>query len=134
MKKYPFLKILIVDDDETNQMIVQKKLNSIGIRHETVSNGVEAIKALKSHDFDFVLMDINMPETDGLDAVRWIREEQDEYSRTVPIFALTSYDTKAHTVEIKEAGMNEHLPKPLDLAALEKLIEKYFWHKVEKIK
>ena len=132
MKKYSFLKILIVDDDETNQLIVQKKLDSIGIRHETVNNGVEAIKALKTHDFDFVLMDINMPGTDGLDAARWIRDENDEYSRSVPIFALTSYETKAHTVEIKDAGMNEHLPKPLDLAALEKLIEKYFWNKVER--
>jgi CheY-like chemotaxis protein len=130
MKKYPFLKTLIVEDDEINQMIVQRLLDSIEIQHVTVNNGVKAIEALKTNSYDFVLMDINMPEQDGIDAARWIRQKDDEYSRTVPIFALTLYASKDHTREILEAGMNEHLAKPLDLNSLVKLIEKYFWNHV----
>jgi CheY-like chemotaxis protein len=117
--------VLIVEDDLVMQMVVQKKLDSEGFRHTTVSNGVEAVKALKDGGFTCVLMDISMPEQDGLDAIRWIRDQDDDYSKQVPVFALTTYSTPEHTAEILEAGMNGHLVKPFDLIKFKELLAKF---------
>lgn len=123
------LKALIVEDDPILQTLHQKALKSLSIDSNIAGTGVEAIQALKDSTFDFVLMDINMPEQDGLDAARWIREEQGIRNRDVIIFALTSFSSPEHTKEIIRAGMNEHLKKPLDRSALTVLLNKYFWSK-----
>jgi CheY-like chemotaxis protein len=112
------LKGLIVDDDPIMQLVVQRKLDTVPIEHQTVGNGIEAIEELKTKQFDFVLMDINMPQQDGLDAIRWLRDSEDEYFKNIPVFALTTYSTPEHTLEILEAGMNGHLMKPFDLEKL----------------
>jgi len=72
--KYSHLKTLLADDDEVVQMLVQRKLNSLGIECSLASTGTEAIKALGKEIFDFIIMDIHMPGQDGIDSVRWIRE------------------------------------------------------------
>lgn len=72
--KYSTLKTLLVDDDEVVQMLVQRRLNSLGIECSLASTGTEAIEALRKEIFDFIIMDINMPVQDGIDSVRWIRE------------------------------------------------------------
>ena len=107
------LRALIVEDDPILQTLHQKALKSLSIDSTIAGTGVEAIRALKDSTFDFVLMDINMPEQDGLDAARWIREEKDIQNRDVLIFALTSFSSAEHTREILQAGMNEHLKKKL---------------------
>lgn len=117
------LKVLIVEDDPIMQLVVQKKLDTINILHDTVNNGVEAIEALKSKRYDFVLMDIAMPHQDGLDSIRWIRDSDDEYNKNIPVFALTTYSSLDHTNEILEAGMNGHLVKPFDLEKLFALLD-----------
>src|SRR5258706_1851191 len=116
------LKALIVDDDKIMQHIVQKNLDSIPILHNTVNDGIQAVEELKTKQYDFVLMDIKMPEQDGLDAIRWLRDSEDDYFKKIPVFALTSYSTSHHTKEILEAGMNGHLVKPLDLDKLFELL------------
>lgn len=118
------LRVLIVEDDPIMQLIVQKKLDSTTILHDTVNNGIEAIQALKSKKYDFVLMDIAMPQQDGLDSIRWIRDSGDDYSKTIPVFALTTYSSAEHTEEILNAGMNGHLVKPFDLEKLFELLDK----------
>jgi len=72
-----------------------------------------------------VLMDIGMPVQDGMDTVRWLREHDDDYYRAIPIFALTNFRTAEHTREILDAGMNEHLIKPLNEYELKRVIDKY---------
>jgi two-component system sensor histidine kinase/response regulator len=124
------LKALIVEDDPVLQMLHQRALKALSIDSKIAGTGVEAIQELKNSEFDFVLMDINMPEQDGLDAARWIRDERNFQSRDVLIFALTSFSSAEHTKEIIRAGMNEHLKKPLDPEELKKLLEKYFWSRV----
>jgi CheY-like chemotaxis protein len=119
------LKVLIVEDNPVYQYIVERHLKIAKIQSKTVSTGVQAIQALKEKDFDLVLMDINMPEQDGLDAARWIRDIDDDYYKNIPIFALTSYGEEAHTEEIKEAGMNEHMQKPFDMETFSKYVEKH---------
>lgn len=121
------LTALIVEDDPILQLLHQKALKSLSIDARIAGTGVEAIQALKDSAFDFILMDINMPDQDGLDAARWIREEQNIKNRDVLIFALTSFSSREHTKEILHAGMNEHLTKPLNNEELKKLLEKYFW-------
>jgi two-component system, sensor histidine kinase len=117
--------VLIVEDDEVMQMIVKKKLEAEGFLLTTVGNGIQAIEALKSKKFHCVLMDINMPEQDGMDAIRWIRDSEDEYYKNLPVFALTTYSTSDHTKEILEAGMNDHLVKPFDLQQFKELLNKF---------
>ena len=121
------LTALIVEDDPILQLLHQKALKSLSIDSRIAGTGVEAIQALKDSRFDFILMDINMPDQDGLDAARWIREEQNIKNRDILIFALTSFSSREHTKEILHAGMNEHLTKPLNNEELKKLLEKYFW-------
>jgi CheY-like chemotaxis protein len=120
------LTALIVEDDPILQVLHQKALKALSIDSRIAGTGVEAIEALKGSNFDFILMDINMPDQDGLDAARWIREEQSLKNRDILIFALTSFSSRQHTQEILLAGMNEHLTKPLNSEELKKLIEKYF--------
>jgi|GEM_PF-1729213 len=123
------LTALIVEDDPILQILHQKALKALSIDSRIAGTGVEAISALRDSKFDFILMDINMPDQDGLDAARWIREEQSIKDRDVLIFALTSFSSREHTREILDAGMNEHLTKPLDNNELKRLLQKYFWSK-----
>lgn len=121
------LQALVVDDDRLIQTIIKSNLESVGIKAVVASNGIEAIEAVKTNNFDFVLMDIRMPGQDGLDATRWIRDiEWNQTVRYIPIFALTTYDSDQHTMEILDAGMNEHLVKPFRLENLLPLLDKYF--------
>ncbi len=124
-----YLRALIVDDDPVLQMLHQKLLRSLYIDSIVAGTGIEAIQAIQNLSFDFVLMDINMPEQDGLDAARWIRDEKKLNNRDILIFAVTSFSSAEHTKEILLSGMNEHLRKPLDPEELKRLLEKYFWSK-----
>lgn len=127
MKNTKGLRALVVEDDLVIQTLIKANLESVGIPTVIAGSGVEAIEAIKSDAFDFVLMDIRMPEQDGLDATRWIRDiEIDKTVRHVPIFALTTYDSKEHTQEILEAGMDEHMVKPFRLETFLKILDKYF--------
>ncbi len=124
-KDFSRLKALVVDDDRVLQLIMKKELDAAGIQSVAASNGTEALHALKQVKFDFVLMDISMPEQDGLDTVRWIRDLNDVY-KDIPVFAVTSFGTKAHTEEIMQTGFNEHFVKPLDFQKLFDCLGKYF--------
>jgi len=125
------LKALIVDDDHLVQFLNKKVLNALGIEADIANNGFEAIVRLKHASYDFLLMDINMPEQDGLDTARWIRDDRNQAYRDIPIFALTSYGSLAHTLEIKDAGINEHLQKPLDSKLLTAILKRYFRNKID---
>lgn len=126
MSNYKNLRALIVEDDEVQQMIIQKLLHSEGIDSRIVSSGLDAWNALKNKEFNFIMMDVKMPDHDGIEIVKWIREEQDEYYKKIPIFALTSYSSEGYTQEVTKAGMNEHLTKPLNMKRLMEHLDKYF--------
>jgi CheY-like chemotaxis protein len=126
MNQYKNLCVLIVEDDPFLQIMVSKELESVGIRFKAVSNGNEAIEALKEKCYDVVLMDVQMPVQDGLDAVRWIRDIDDSYNKTIPIIAVTSFDSAEHTAGIIEAGMNDHMVKPFTLEKLNASLQKLF--------
>ena len=124
---FSHLRALVVDDNKTDQLIAQENLKAIGITSAVAFNGTEAIHLLLKESFDFVLMDISMPDQDGVDAVRWIRDMHEPKVKDIPIFALTSHSTAAHGREILDAGFNAHLVKPLMVEKIEPLLNKHFW-------
>lgn len=119
------LKTLIVDDDPVLRMVITKELASVGIETKAASSGTEAIALLSTYTPDFILMDIRMPDQDGIDATRWIRDLP-SVKKDVPIFALTSFSQPEHTQELLDNGFNEHLIKPFNLLRLTELLKKYF--------
>ncbi len=104
--------VLLVEDNEINMELAQELLNDVGITYECAGNGLEAIEKIKSGEFDTVLMDIQMPEMDGLTAARTIR--QDSQYDSLPILAMTAHAMKGEYEKSIAAGMNDHITKPID--------------------
>ena len=111
------LKILVAEDNSVNQLVARAML--VQLRHEVtmVHNGVQAVDAVASGLFDVVLMDVQMPEMDGLDATRAIRQLPCA-ARSVPIIALTANAMKEDEAQCMAAGMDGFLCKPLNLKSL----------------
>ena len=112
-RRGPPSRILVVEDIPLNQMIVEAALVGAGHRVVLVGNGVEAIHALGESAFDMVLMDVEMPEMDGLAATRTIRAGGSAYS-AIPIVALTANAMDEQIERCRMAGMNDHVAKPID--------------------
>ncbi|MFW6323491.1 MAG: PAS domain S-box protein [Desulfovibrionales bacterium] len=111
----PQLRILLAEDNMVNQVFLKRFLTQAG--HEVVSaaNGKEALDQMQSNDFDLVLMDIQMPEIDGLEATRRIREDGSKtMNSSVPIIALTAYAMKGDRERFLASGMNDYVTKPVD--------------------
>ncbi len=117
--------ILVVEDNLINRKIAVKILDTLGYGVEAVTNGREAVDAVQKKEYQLILMDIQMPEMDGLQATRAIRTlNQTNRSKTIPIIALTAHALKADRKICLEAGMDDYLPKPVDPKQLEAAIEK----------
>jgi CheY-like chemotaxis protein len=116
-------RVLVVEDNPVNQQVVAGLLGRRGYRTSAVNNGREALAALETGTFDLVLMDVQMPELDGLETTRLIR--QDKRWLTLPIVGLTAHATAGDRERCIEAGMNEHVAKPVRLAALLGIVRKY---------
>jgi signal transduction histidine kinase/DNA-binding response OmpR family regulator len=105
------LKLLVVEDNATNQLVVRAMLERQGITPDVASNGFEATEAVRRRDYDLVLMDVHMPEMDGLEATRRIRAMRGPVSQT-PIIALTANAFARDVENCRLAGMNTHVAKP----------------------
>ena len=107
------LRILVVEDNEYNRMVAVETLEMMlpGVVVSIAENGREAVEKVKSGHFDLVLMDVNMPEMDGLEATRIIRSLPSPLN-ALPIIAFTASVTKVEIQRCKEAGMNAVVPKP----------------------
>ncbi len=118
-------RILLVEDNATNQLVALSMLEKLGYRADAVANGLEAISALQSIPYDLVLMDCQMPEMDGFEATRRIRSgEGNVLNPQVPIIAMTAYAMRGDRERCLEAGMDDYVAKPVQLddvaAALER--------------
>lgn len=115
----PILNILIADDVPQNIEVLQLMLTRDGHRTTTASNGLEAFDRFQHSSFDIVLMDIQMPEVDGLQACKMIRQwEQEQAKKNTPIIALTASVLEQDRRDAKTAGMNGFASKPIDLIEL----------------
>lgn len=110
-------KLLLAEDNHINQQVALGLLNSVGFDVEVCENGFDAVKAVKEKDFDIVLMDIQMPGMDGLEAVRQIRALGDDYKK-LPIIAMTAHALTGDAESSINAGMNAHVTKPINPGGL----------------
>jgi signal transduction histidine kinase/DNA-binding response OmpR family regulator len=107
------LRILVAEDNHVNQLLATATLEKEGHRADVANNGVEAVDAAQRVAYDLILMDVNMPEIDGLEATARIRAMDGEQGR-IPIIALTANAMKGDKERFLAAGMNDYVSKPLD--------------------
>ncbi|GAB4524307.1 MAG: hypothetical protein Tsb0010_08230 [Parvularculaceae bacterium] len=112
---------LIVEDNLVNRIVLKEFLDSWNIESVEAENGMEALEALKSQEFDFVLMDLHMPGMDGLTATAEIRKSKEPW-RNIPIIALTADAMSGDMEKCIDAGMDAYASKPIDLRALQSAI------------
>ncbi len=127
MRKYVGLedkKILVVEDVELNQHLARHIMESWGCVVEIAENGSLAVEKVKKFDYDLVLMDIQMPVMDGMEATRQIRKMGDTHKAAVPIVALTANAMKSECDAYLELGMNDCLAKPFEEPMLFKTVSK----------
>ena len=111
------VRVLLAEDNPVNQRVMIALLAKSGVRVDVAGNGVEAIEAVRSRPYDLILMDIQMPELDGVQAARRIRELEGEMGH-IPIIAVTAHAMKGDREKYLQAGMNDYLPKPINRAEL----------------
>lgn len=124
------LRILVAEDNSVNQTVIRAMLERAGHRVDTVANGAEAITAATSQTYDVILMDVHMPEMDGVSATRRIRELSGPAGET-PIIALTANAMKGDRETYLEAGMDDYVAKPIDPALITAALRRQCGEQVE---
>ena len=120
------VRILLAEDNITNQQVAAGILKKLGLRVDAVANGAEAVKALETLPYDLVLMDVQMPEMDGLEATRQIRNPQSAVrNHQIPIIALTAHALHGDREKFLDAGMNDYVSKPISPQALADALDKW---------
>jgi signal transduction histidine kinase/DNA-binding NarL/FixJ family response regulator len=115
------LRILLAEDNATNRMVAVTRLEAMGHRVDAVAGGADAIESVQSVPYDLVLMDVMMPEVDGLAATRAIRALGGK-AGGIPIVAVTANVFRSHQEACRAAGMDDFLPKPITQPALERIL------------
>ena len=123
-RSYHSRHLLLVDDNQTNLLVAKSMLARVGFNVETRLNGEEAVSAVQSHDYDAVLMDLQMPVMDGHTATQKIRALGGKFA-TLPILAVTAHAHEAEITKCKAVGMNAHISKPLDISVMLKTLSKF---------
>ena len=118
-------KILVAEDIELNQQIVKHIIQSWGCEVTIATNGAQALQCICRNSYDLVLMDIQMPEMDGVQATLQIRRLPDKTKASIPIIAFTAHSLKEDSAKYLAAGMNDYLSKPFIEEKLYEMISKY---------
>lgn len=122
---YSKYSVLVVDDNKVNLKVLSAFLKHFSIAAETAISGKEAIEMVKSKAYDLIFMDHMMPEMDGVETTQIIRELDIDYCRTVPIIACTANVVKGVEELFIQAGMDDFVPKPIQLEVLTEKLAKY---------
>jgi two-component system, sensor histidine kinase and response regulator len=119
-------RILLAEDNPTNQVVATRLLEKMGFAVVAVANGQDAVRALEAGPFDLVLMDLQMPVMDGFEATRAIRDPRSAVrNRRVPIVAMTAHALKGDRERCLEAGMDDYVSKPVDPKKLAMVAERW---------
>ncbi len=125
-------RILLVEDNLWNQEVAQEILMNFGLTVQIVNNGQEAVTAVETADagwYDMIFMDVQMPIMNGYDATKAIRSLTDPEKAKIPIVAMTADAFEEDRQKALQAGMNDHISKPLEMEALVKVLRKYIENK-----
>ena len=117
------LKVLVAEDDMINQIVIKRMLLEAGHIVEVVNNGEEVLESVAKKDFDIILMDIQMPKMDGVEAARKVRRREKGTGKYTPIVALTAYALEGDKEKYISLGMDEYISKPIRINNLLKTIE-----------
>ncbi len=117
-------KVLLVEDDKVNQIVMTKMLENAKIKIQIAGNGFEAIRKCNQEVYDLILMDIQMPMIDGIEVTRRIRKNYNLNQRT-PIIALTAFALQGDEEIFRASGMDDYISKPIDIIQLMKSIDKH---------
>jgi CheY-like chemotaxis protein len=117
------LRILVAEDDPLNQKVLMEMLKRLGCKPDAVYDGREVLQALQSQDYDLVLMDVSMPEMDGITATQAIRKLRP--GNGPRIVAVTAYALAGDREKCLEAGMDDYISKPVQKKELEAILMKY---------
>jgi|GEM_PF-1533626 len=119
------MKVLLVEDNPINQMVAIELLLLEGVQISQATNGLEAVSMVRENSFDAVLMDIQMPEMDGIEATRVIRNTLGMGAETLPIIAMTAHVMQGDRDRCLEAGMNDFISKPIERQKMFSVLSKY---------
>ncbi|NEO28496.1 MAG: response regulator, partial [Kamptonema sp. SIO4C4] len=121
-QKHQSLRILLAEDNQVNQKMALLYLKKLGYDADTATTGLEVLYKLATQPYDVILMDIQMPEMDGLEATRNIRQYYPKQEQPC-IIAMTASDEESDKLACREAGMNDYITKPLKLEQLQKTLQ-----------
>ncbi len=123
------LRVLLADDDEVTRFSASRLVEIAGYEVRAVENGEQALQALRDDHYDLVLMDIQMPVMDGVEATRAIRQGlSGNNSSTIPIVAMTAYAMLGDRERFLDAGMDDYIAKPVEVEALKKVLDRLAPH------
>ncbi|HEY7639888.1 MAG TPA: response regulator [Steroidobacteraceae bacterium] len=125
MKRQYSGQVLLVEDNAINQRVARRFLERLGCEVQVVGDGRQAIEAFERNRYRFILMDMQMPVMDGLEATRRIRELETGGTRRTPIVALTANAMMGTLERCLEAGMDDYLTKPLDISRLQDVLDRF---------
>ena len=117
--------ILLAEDNRANQILAVMLINKLGYQVEVANNGREAVDAQRLDSYDLILMDCQMPDMDGFEAARQIREEETGSTRRVPIIAMTANAMQGDREKCLAAGMDDHITKPINPKQLKQILEQW---------
>ncbi len=116
-------RVLVVDDDETTQLYIKRLLEMQGVATNVAEDGKEALDWLEKDDFDCILMDVQMPVLDGVEATKKIRSSNADFKK-IPIVAMTAYAMTGDREKFLQAGMDDYIAKPVDRDGLLAILER----------
>lgn len=124
-KKFPNSKILVVDDYPVNAELVKEMLEMMECNVDLAEDGAIAFDLYVQHNYDLIFMDIQMPELDGYQATRKIRETEKDTNRHTKIIAITANALSGDKEKCIEAGMDDYVSKPIKGENIEEMLTKY---------
>lgn len=118
-------RVLIAEDSSVIQNLTKKILIMQQYDIDAAKNGKQVIDKVQKNQYDVILMDINIPQIDGMECARQIRQMDDKSKKNIPIIAISGNALNYTMEDFKKAGINEFMPKPLDFDELVELVKKY---------
>ncbi|PZU95090.1 MAG: histidine kinase [Pseudanabaena sp.] len=120
------LAILLAEDNPVNQKVAIRVLKLLGYQADVVNNGQEVIKAIAEKVYDLILMDMQMPIMDGIEATRYIRnQEAESQSHPIAIIAMTANSSEDDQLLCRNAGMNDYISKPIQIEKIKHILHHY---------